>query len=79
TITLDWFTTTHPLTFVLQETQQIFNTNITGVPVTRAQVFQILEKQAACSEESIELSSIPIILPPTSRRSVSSGPSIDMN
>ncbi|GJQ76668.1 hypothetical protein Trydic_g20434, partial [Trypoxylus dichotomus] len=58
---------------------QIFNTNITGVPVTRAQLFQILEKQAACSEKSIELSSIPIVLSPTLRRSVSKGPSIDMN
>lgn len=61
---------------------KIFNTNITGVPVTQAQLSRILEEEARHSEprdSSTAQASIPLVLQPTPRRSISREPSIDFN
>lgn len=58
---------------------KIFNTNISGVAVTQAQLSRILENEASLEDADPNSISLPIVVPPRSRRSVSKGPSVDMN
>ncbi|KAF5271745.1 hypothetical protein FQA39_LY08068 [Lamprigera yunnana] len=57
---------------------KILNTNISGIPVTQAQLAKIIEEERT-SEEMLENIPLSTVMAPKNRRSLSREPSIDFN